>query len=122
MNGIFWRVLRTDQDDPVLIDRTGRRTLAVTDPRTHCIWLAKGLYGRSLERVLLHELGHATMVSYGMLPELHRMVRPAYWTEAEEWICNLLADYGAMIFWKASDQLGYDILEWQPPYARDDIA
>ena len=105
MNGIFWRVLRTDQDDPVLIDRTGRRTLAVTDPRTHCIWLAKGLYGRSLERVLLHELGHATMVSYGMLPELHRMVRPAYWTEAEEWICNLLADYGAMIFWKASDQL-----------------
>ena len=77
---------------------------------------------KGLERVLLHELGHATMVSYGMLPELHRMVRPAYWTEAEEWICNLLADYGAMIFRKASDQLGYDILEWQPPYARDGIA
>lgn len=72
--------------------------------------------------MLLHELGHATMVSYGMLPELHRMMRPAYWIEAEEWICNLLADYGAMIFWKASDQLGYDILEWQPPYARDSIA
>ena len=71
-------MLYTDQDDPVLIDRTGRRTLAVTDPRTHCIWLAKGLHGRSLERVLLHELGHATMVRTGVRPGLNLLVEPVY--------------------------------------------
>ena len=122
VNGWLWRIRFVDPDSPYLVDRTGRRTIAVTDPKLQHVFVARGLSGEKLRRVLIHELGHVTLVSYGLLPELHRMVRPAYWTEAEEWICNLLADYGAMIFRKASDQLGYDILEWQPPYARDGIA
>lgn len=63
-----------------------------------------------LRRVLIHELGHVTLVSYGLLPELHRMVKSAYWVDAEEWACNWIADYGNMIFRKGSQILGYDIL------------
>lgn len=82
----------------------------MTDPKLQHVFVARGLNGGKLRRVLIHELGHVTLVSYGLLPELHRMVKPAYWVDAEEWACNWIADYGNMIFGKGSQILGYDIL------------
>ena len=34
------------------------------------------------------------------------MVEPYFWVEAEEWICNFLADYGMLIFDTAYSVLG----------------
>lgn len=92
--------------DELLVDRTGARTVATTDPLTHCIYLSDDLGGEFLFRVLVHEIGHAAMVSFGLLADIRRMVKPSYWIEAEEWACNLIADYGLAIFESAYEVLG----------------
>lgn len=38
------------------------------------------------------------MFSFDLLRDIHRMVHPEYWLEAEEWVCNFIADYGLLIF------------------------
>lgn len=95
LNGDFWRVSIVRQNDKRLIDRTGSSRLATTDPSRREICLSNVLSGDMLSRVLIHEIGHATLVSYGLLDELHAMVYPDMWVQAEEWVCNLIADYGA---------------------------
>lgn len=79
-------------DDSVLIDRTGSLRVATTDPVTNCIYLSNSLGGNFLRHVLIHELAHAFMISYGVLNQLHGMTIPRYWIDVEEWICNLIAD------------------------------
>ena len=91
--------------DSVLIDRTGERTLAVSDYSTKIISIANNLYGELLNRVFIHELGHCVMFSYGLLPELHRMVKKRYWVDAEEFVCNILADYSHFVIGTARDIL-----------------
>lgn len=61
-----------------------------------------------LSRVLLHELAHAVMVSYGLLDDIHGLVRPEHWVEAEEWVCNFMANYATVIFNAAYEILGTD--------------
>ena len=92
--------------DSVLIDRTGNRTLGVSDYSTHIISIANNLHGELLNRVFIHELGHCVMFSYSLLPELHRMVKKRYWVDAEEFVCNILADYGQFVVGTARDILG----------------
>lgn len=106
MNGNLWRVQFVSPHDSVLIDRTGQRTLAVSDYSTMTISIANNLYGELLNRVFIHELGHCVMFSYGLLPKLHRMVKKQYWIEAEEFVCNMLADYGCFVIGVAKDVLG----------------
>lgn len=106
MNGYLWRVYFVDPDSDLLVDRTGLHTLATTDPVTYCIYLSNQLDGALLRTVLIHELGHCTMVSFHLLDDIHRMVKPEYWLEAEELICNIIANYGWRIFQTAYDILG----------------
>ena len=91
MNGDLWRVRFVSPNDNVLIDRTGKRN---------------NLHGELLNRVFIHELGHCVMFSYGLLPELHRMVKKRYWVDAEEFVCNILADYSHFVIGTARDILG----------------
>lgn len=106
VNGDEWRVERVAWDSPVLVDRTGHLCIGVTDPKTMTVYLADWLEGELLARVLIHEMAHATMFSFGLIPELRRMVKPDKWIEAEEWICNLIADYGLNIYTDAARILG----------------
>jgi hypothetical protein len=106
MNGDLWRVRFVSSNDNVLIDRTGSRTLGVSDYSTHIISIANNLHGELLNRVFIHELGHCVMFSYGLLSELHRMVKKRYWVDAEEFVCNILADYGQFVIGTARDVLG----------------
>lgn len=108
LNGITWRIQIVPPSSHYLTDRTGLIRVATTDPDTNRIYLSNRLCGSFKTRVLLHELGHATMVSYGLLDELHRFVEPEYWIEAEEWVCNFIADYGRKIFSVAYKELGED--------------
>lgn len=106
MNGYLWHVAYVNKNSSYLIDRTGKLTLATTDPVTRCIYLSNRLSGDKLNRVLLHELGHVTMFSYGLVDYIHHFTKPECWVEAEEWICNFIADYGLMIFSAAFQILG----------------
>lgn len=102
MNGYFWRVYFVPPNSPMLVDRTGSLTLATTDPSSRTVYLSDELSGDMLRRVFIHELGHCAMFSFDLTRELHKMVTPKYWLEAEEWICNFVADYGPLIFSKLS--------------------
>lgn len=106
MNGLRWNVRWKNPTDRILVDRTGSFTVAVTDPDTMTIYLSNQLSGSFLNRVLIHELGHCVMYSYGLVNEIHRMCKKRYWIEMEEFCANLLADYGNQVFWLAYAILG----------------
>lgn len=106
MNGYLWRVYLVEPYNPILVDRTGNLTVATTDPRTLCVYISRELDGMMLTRVLIHELGHCAIFSFDLLDDIHRMVYPEHWFEAEEWICNFIADYGMKIFSIAYNILG----------------
>lgn len=108
LNGVRWDVRVVDPYSKMLIDRTGHRTVATTDPLIHRVYLSSTLQGPFLVKVLLHELGHCVMVSYGLLEYIHSSVYPEKWIEAEEWMCNFIADYGFQIFSAAYKVVGND--------------
>lgn len=95
--------------DSALIDRTGERRLATTDPSNFTIYLVDSLDGLLLETVLIHEICHAIIVSYDLLSSIHMLVLPDKWIETEEWLCNFIVIYGGQVFEVASDLLGYDV-------------
>lgn len=104
--GDIWNVKFVGPHDPILIDRQNILTIGVTDPATMTIYLSDRLRGELLNRVFIHELGHATLFSSGLIADIHRMVKKNYWIEAEEWVCNFIADYGREIFGAAYAVLG----------------
>lgn len=106
MNGDVWNAIRVRWDDSRLIDRTGELRLATTDPSTMTVCYSEVLAGATLAKVLIHEMSHCAMVSYGLLPELHRMTKPQYYIEMEEWVCNFLADYGMRVYESARPVIG----------------
>ena len=108
MNGYFWRVKFVDPNNDFLVDRTRLLRVATTDPTDGCIYLSNALEGDFLNRVLIHELGHCAMFSFHLLDDIHKMTKYEYWIEAEEWVCNFIADYGLKIFSIASSVLGED--------------
>lgn len=98
-----WRVRPVAPGDPMLVDGEGRATLAATDPETMTVYVSTALSGDMLHRVLAHELTHCAMVSYGLVLDVRRMVRPDHWREAEEWAANLVADYAPGILAEADE-------------------
>lgn len=98
MNGYLWHVKFVDPESPMLVDRTNTQRVATTDPLARTVFLSTELEGPFLSRVLVHELGHCALFSYGLLQKIHQKVHPYYWVEAEEWVCNFIADYGKSIF------------------------
>lgn len=114
MNGLHWNVRWTNPTDPILIDRTLTKTVAVTDPDTMTIYLSNKLRGEFLTRVVLHELSHAMMYSYHYLDEIHRYCKKRYWIDMEELIANLIADRAYEIFQRAYDIVGDDAIRFVP--------
>ena len=113
LNGQKWRMVRVEPNSSALIDRTGRLTVATTEPQSRLICLSKALSGDDLARVAVHEIAHAAMVSFGMLDEIARWARPDMRIEAEEWCCNFMADYGMTVFRTAYALVGpmaWDVL------------
>ena len=92
------------------MDRTGSATVATTDPETLEVCVSSELSGPFLARVLVHEIGHCALFSFGLVDDIHRMVYPSRWVEAEEWVCNFIADYGWTVFSAAYAVLGEDAL------------
>lgn len=110
LNGYLWHVERVPDDHEMLVDRFGVKRVATTDPVTRCVYLSESLDGDFLNTVFVHELGHCVIFSYGLLDDLHHMVHHKYWADAEEYLCNFVADYGLAMFVIASDILGDEAL------------
>lgn len=108
INGILWKLKFVNPSNLYLIDRTGELKLGTTDPATHTVYVANNLDRDLLNKVIIHELGHCVIVSYDLLNIIHEAVYPEYWIEAEEWVCNFVADYGFRIFSISQDILGND--------------
>lgn len=98
MNGYHWTIREVAPYNDVLIDRTGTRTVATTDPSIQEIYISDELRGDFKSRVIIHELAHAVMFSYYLVDDVHSVVPPDQWLIAEEMLCNLIADYGRKIF------------------------
>lgn len=98
VNGYPWNIKFVEPYSPMLMDRTGKYTKATTDPISLTIYICRGLDPYMLKKVLIHELGHCYIFSYGLIDDIHKAVKPEYWLEAEEWICNFIANYGPYIF------------------------
>lgn len=75
MNGYLWRIKFVNPNDKMLMDRTGKMTLATTDPNLATIFMSRSLSGALLIKVLIHELGHCALVSYGLLDDIHKVVK-----------------------------------------------
>ena len=114
MNGHIWRISFVEPNSPMLVDRTNHLTVATTDPKNLQVYLSSDLHGDFLIKVLLHELGHCALFSFNLLDDIHRMVIPEYWIEAEEWACNFIADYGFKIFSIAYSFAGMDAWKYIP--------
>lgn len=114
MNGLRWNVRWTNSTDPILVDRTGSLTVAVTDPDTMTIYLSDQLRGNFLTIVVLHELSHAMMISYGYLEQIHQYCKKRYWIDMEELIANLIAQQAKEIFQRAYDIVGDEAIQFVP--------
>ena len=114
MNGLHWNVLWTNPTDPILVDRTNVLTVAVTDSDTMTIYLSNQLRGSFLTTVVLHELSHAMMISYGYLEQIHRYCKKRHWVDMEELIANLIANQAKEIFQRAYDIVGDEAIRFVP--------
>ena len=110
MNGIHWVLEYVNPYNPFLIDRTGRLTLGTTNPITKRVYVSNGLRGFMLRKVVMHELAHCALVSYNLLDDLQRMVKPECLLEAEESLCNFIADYGLKIVRISDNMTRVDLL------------
>jgi hypothetical protein len=106
VNGELWQVERVSPDNPLLIDRTGTRTIATTDPETRVIRISSAIEPPLLDKVLLHEVAHAITISYGLLPELRNSIPDNTWVNVEEWSAMLLERHAVEAAILASKSLG----------------
>lgn len=97
LNGEPWHVLRVGRESPALIDRTGGRKLATTNPARRIICIADDVRMPLLGNVALHEAAHAVMWSYGLDSQLASLTRPETRVEAEEWACGFMADHASEV-------------------------
>ena len=84
INGITWYMIRVRSDSPMLMRSDGSITVGMCDRETQTIYVSDALHGRFLRKVLLHEICHSAMFSYGINMSV----------DQEELFCDLLSTYG----------------------------
>ena len=84
INGITWYMIRVRSDSPMLMRSNGSITVGMCDREAQTIYISDALHGRFLRKVLLHEICHSAMFSYGIDMSV----------DQEELFCDLLATYG----------------------------
>ena len=84
INGITWYMIRVRSDSHMLMRSDGSITVGMCDRETQTIYVSDALHGRFLRKVLLHEICHSAMFSYGIDMSV----------DQEELFCDLLSTYG----------------------------
>ncbi len=93
MNGYQWSVLLVSGNSPMLQRSDGSFTVGMCDRETQTIYLCDLLRDKFLRKVLIHEVCHSAMFSYGIDMSI----------DQEELFCDLVATYGDEIFEVADD-------------------
>ena len=88
INGISWNVVFVPASSSELMRSDGSRTVGMTDWNQKTVFVSRSLYGPFLRKVLIHEICHTAVFSYGI--ELN--------IEQEEFLCDFIASYGDEIF------------------------
>ncbi len=109
INGDVWRVVRVPAGDPSLVDRTGGRRLATTDPRSKTISVSRDVQPPLLDKVMLHEVAHAVTLSWELLPRMRREVMRGDIIGVEEWAAQLVENHALEAVRAASEALGRPI-------------
>jgi len=88
MNGILWKIRYVSPNSPFLRRSNGTYTFGMCDGSRNEIYLSNALYGSFLRKVLIHEVCHSAVFSYGIEMDL----------EQEELLCEFVANYADEIF------------------------
>ena len=84
INGKTWNIRLVRSDSPMLMRSDGSYTVGMCDRTTQAIYISELLQGKFLRKVLIHEVCHSAMCSYGIDMSV----------EQEELFCDLVATYG----------------------------
>lgn len=84
INNKTWNIRFVQSDSPMLMRSDGSYTVGMCDRTTQTIYISELLHGKFLRKVLLHEITHSAMCSYGIDMSV----------EQEELFCDLVATYG----------------------------
>lgn len=84
INNKTWNIRFVQSDSPMLMRSDGSYTVGMCDRTTQTIYIPDLLQGKFLRKVLIHEVCHSAMFSYGIDMSV----------EQEEMFCDLLATYG----------------------------
>lgn len=84
INNKTWNIRLTRSDSPMLMRSDESYTVGMCDRTTQTIYISNLLQGKFLRKVLIHEICHSAMFSYGIEMSV----------EQEELFCDLVATYG----------------------------
>lgn len=84
MNGKTWNIAFLEPHSNMLKRSDGSYTVGMCDRTTQTIYISELLQGKFLRKVLIHEVCHSAMFSYGIEMSV----------EQEEMFCDLIATYG----------------------------
>ncbi|MGN0345922.1 MAG: hypothetical protein ACI4DU_01420 [Lachnospiraceae bacterium] len=84
INNKTWNIKLVRSDSHMLMRSDGSYTVGMCDRTTQTIYISDLLQGKFLRKVLIHEICHSAMFSYGIDMSV----------EQEEMFCDLLATYG----------------------------
>ena len=84
INGKTWYIRLVQSNSHMLMRSDRSYTVGMCDRETQTIYVSDALHGRFLRKVLLHEICHSAMFSYGIDMSV----------DQEELFCDLLSTYG----------------------------
>lgn len=100
INGEAWGVTRVSAGDPRLIDWTGTERVATADPSSRTVYVNDMLVPPLLDQVMLHEVAHAIVSSWGMRGS------GTDWSNIDEWGAQLVERHSIEAINAASEALG----------------
>ena len=84
INGKTWYISLVQSESPMLMRSDRSYTVGMCDRNTQTIYISELLQGKFLRKVLIHEVCHSAMCSYGIDMSV----------EQEELFCDLVSTYG----------------------------
>ena len=84
INGKTWHIRLTQSNSPMIMRSDGSYTVGMCARTTQTIYISELLKGKFLRKVLIHEVCHSAMFSYGIDMSV----------EQEELFCDLVSTYG----------------------------
>ena len=95
INGVEWNIKFVNRNSSYLIRSDGTSTIGMSDWNSKCVYLAKGLKGALLRRVLAHELVHCFCFCYDVYLPI----------DEEEQMADWIALYGTELVYLLDDLL-----------------